>query len=61
MNCQEEGGCDKEAVGTDVAGTHLCREHLNFSEFVQRLLNAELKKMGVENLIPDFAKLDKNN
>jgi hypothetical protein len=61
MKCQEESGCDREAVGTDVVGEHLCQEHLAFSAFVQRVLNKELKDSGKEDLIPDYAKIEDKN
>ena len=63
--CEDEllGGspCDRDAVGTDIGGNALCREHLDFSLMVQRALNAGLDEAGHPELVPDWARLDTNN
>jgi hypothetical protein len=61
MKCQEEDGCEKEAVGTDIQGLHLCREHLSFSQFVQRLCNQGLTEIGHPELIPPEFRTGENN
>lgn len=60
IKCQEPDGCEKEAVGTDIQGWHLCRKHLNFSAAVQRLCNQALIDMGREDLIPPEFRQDVN-
>lgn len=60
MKCQDDAGCAKDAVGTDIQGWRLCREHLDLSQHVQRLLNAELKRAGHPELIPEEFRLENN-
>lgn len=59
MKCQDDG-CTKDAVGTDVAGTHLCKEHLYFSLYVQRMCNKYLDESGHPELVPDWAREKQN-
>lgn len=53
MRCEEEGiNCPNEAVGQDIRGSNLCRDHLAFSVMVQRLCNAALDDAGRPDLVP---------
>jgi hypothetical protein len=61
MRCQDPDGCEREAVGTDIVGTPLCREHLDFSALVQRLLNKQLRDAGHPELIPPEAREEETN
>lgn len=53
--------CDRDAVGTDIGGSPLCREHLDFSIMVQRMFNAAIVERGHPELVPDSARLDITN
>lgn len=53
MKCEEpEEDCPEEAVGQDIQGWNLCRDHLAFSTMVQKLCNASLDGHGMGHLVP---------